>query len=564
MPTLDVNHLKIYNNKKTLLNKIKVNSVKNTKEAKKTLKKHFGGGGGGDEMSGGILGDITSRPFRKIYYRKKPLTCRICENSFFFKIDSSLSRSVVSNFFSVFAGVYELIKHPMKMFVCANCLTCKLVYPFTVWNRIKTQITEKKQDKRLLRNFGYKKYIKSANKDEEDSDDDDDEINVTLKKKEIEDREIKDENKKIIENSEKLIEKHEEKIKEIEKDEKDDKNEKSAPSSAEKHKGGIGLKSHTIVYLKYKHEKLTCSVCSFNIFYKIYMAFKPSKKDTMMYDTIYSLYGVNSLVSASSGSPSSAVGPIIYNKIEEGIVESLSQAVTCYVCAECYNSLMVYPSTLYSQHKQLIRSYTKFVNNIELKKKEIEKLNDLIQYPDDEPIAESYFTREKNMLRKMFKMKVKESPKEIDNDEHKYSKIEDPVEAKGGDADFGSYFNNIIKTVNNGTKRFNNDAKNNTKKKKKKTPINTEISNEYEDEIDRLDLPLKKIHYKTHNFYCEVCNHDEFYIASMSLQRSKTWQILCPRLILFNHPVNIYICNRCFNSIVRYNFSLLDYNPKLN
>ena len=562
MPTLDVNHLKIYSNEETLLNKIRVNSVKNKKAAKKTLKKHLGGGvddGTGGEMSGGILGDITSRPFSKIYYRKKTLTCRICENSFFFKIDSSLARSVVTNFFSVFAGVYELIKHPMKMFVCANCLTCKLVYPFTVWNRIKTQITEKKQDKKILRNFGYKKYIKSANKDEEDSEDDDDEINYTLKKKEIEEqqREKEKEAKSLIEDRVEEIEKHENKINELKKD-------NDTVAKKEKHKGGIGLKSHTIVYLKYKHEKLTCSVCSFNIFYKIYMTFKPSKKDTLMYDTIYSLYGVNSLVSVASGSPSSAAGPIIYNKIEEGIVESLSQAVTCYVCAECYNSLMVYPSTLYSQHKHLIRSYTKFVNNIDLKKKEIEKLNDLIKYPDDEPIAESYFTKEKNMLRKMFKMKVKEPPKEIENEEHKYSKIEDPVEAKGGDADFGSYFNNIIKTVNNGTKKFNNTPKNDTKKKKKKTPLNTEISNDYEDEIDRLDLPLKKIHYKTHNFYCEVCNHDEFYIASMSVQRSKTWQILCPRLILFNHPVNIYICNRCFNSIVRYNFSLLDYNPKLN
>ena len=502
---MDIKHLKIYHEKGKLLNHISVNSTRNKKRHKEL-------------KFGGVLYDLSSKPLKHIFYKRQRLTCHNCENTFFFKINSSLARSTVSNFFSIFAGIYELIKHPMKMYVCANCLTCKMIYPSTIWNRIGNVIWERGASKSILKELGYKKYIKKGSlpDDEYDSDEDDSDEDDNNSSKNNKKNDIKNKTSRIDSVSMPIFQ-----------------------------NGGIGLKSHTIVVLKYKHNTVKCPVCQFTLFYKLFMTFKPPKKDTMMYDLMYTLYGTNSLASSMTGS----IGTAIYNKIEEGIIESYSQPVTSYVCGECYNTLIVYPSTLHNQHKNLIKSYEKYKRNIKIKKNEMKKLNSLRNYPDNDPIVEEYLedSKEKYTLNKLFKQKDEKNK----NEEYKNKSV-------GGFLGFTSSIKNQTPINKPHFQPVVFEKMHNDTKKKSTNAINADSI------VDRLDFPLGKIKYKDYTFFCPICTNEDFYSVNMSIQRSKTWQILFPRFVLFNHPVIIYICNNCFCSTVRYNFSLLDYNPRYN
>lgn len=520
--------------------------INNILSAKTTRKTH--GGGGGAAAGGGITFDLTTYPLKTLFYYTKSIDCHICKNTLFFKINSSLARSVVANFFSVFSGTYKFVKHPMKMFVCAKCLACRFVYPLTLWNRIHTTIIEKRANKMELRDLNYQKYRKYRTRvEEQDSaidnmDDDYDEDADPEYKNTI----VKN-NKNYLTLS-KVVQTQNtngggggeaatpptENIEDV--------NTTATPTPTHNAMtstttGGVGIKSHTIVNLKFNHETILCPICNFGLYYKVFMTLKPAKKDVIAYDTIY---GMNSAANMVQSTPNVSAA-IAYNKIEEGIIESLSQALTTFVCAECYHTIMVYPSTFYGQYKAVIKSYRKYKENILNKKNEMAKLNELKRYQENaEPIQQKF----------------------------KYANIEEEL------------LKQIRKKQNSKTRKlfFRKDKNKELSKTKNKefleggaatvqAPVLNEsgqqtIQRNPELEVDVLDLPLKKIKYKSHNFICELCKNDKFYMVNMSIERSKTWQILLPRFVIFNHPIIICICNNCFKSMVRYNFFLLDYDPR--
>lgn len=88
------------------------------------------------------LGTIKDKKIKTLFYKNKQIACDICENTLFYKYDNSMNRSKQATLTYMILGSFQIVRHPIKTFVCRNCYFCKFVYPFTFYNRIKTKIKE--------------------------------------------------------------------------------------------------------------------------------------------------------------------------------------------------------------------------------------------------------------------------------------------------------------------------------------------------------------------------------------------------------------------------------------
>jgi len=100
-----------------------------------------------DEKKGGIFGFLTTKKQNKLNYPNvslnyngKNILCDVCQNDSFYKMDTSVDRSKTA---TIILGDYgDIVSHPLKMYVCINCLNCKFVYTSTRWNDLQDKIME--------------------------------------------------------------------------------------------------------------------------------------------------------------------------------------------------------------------------------------------------------------------------------------------------------------------------------------------------------------------------------------------------------------------------------------
>lgn len=83
-------------------------------------------------------------PEVSISYKNNRILCDVCNKDKFYKIDMSIPRSKVATGFAgiiLGEGISDLIDHPVKCYLCTNCLHCRFVYANTTWNGT-TQLIE--------------------------------------------------------------------------------------------------------------------------------------------------------------------------------------------------------------------------------------------------------------------------------------------------------------------------------------------------------------------------------------------------------------------------------------
>jgi hypothetical protein len=88
-------------------------------------------------------------PMMTLSYGGNSISCDVCKNNKYYKMDMSISRSKVASITSgiiLINGVTDIISHPVKCYLCTTCLNCRFVYATTTWNKLKTVIQETKVD----------------------------------------------------------------------------------------------------------------------------------------------------------------------------------------------------------------------------------------------------------------------------------------------------------------------------------------------------------------------------------------------------------------------------------
>ena len=86
-------------------------------------------------------------PMMTLSYGGNSISCDVCKNNKYYKMDMSISRSKVASITSgiiLINGVTDIISHPVKCYLCTTCLNCRFVYATTTWNKLKTVIEETK------------------------------------------------------------------------------------------------------------------------------------------------------------------------------------------------------------------------------------------------------------------------------------------------------------------------------------------------------------------------------------------------------------------------------------
>lgn len=86
-------------------------------------------------------------PMMTLSYSGNSISCDVCKNNKYYKMDMSISRSKVASITSgivLINGVTDIISHPVKCYLCTTCLNCRFVYATTTWNKLKTVIEETK------------------------------------------------------------------------------------------------------------------------------------------------------------------------------------------------------------------------------------------------------------------------------------------------------------------------------------------------------------------------------------------------------------------------------------
>lgn len=97
------------------------------------------------QIGTGIFNKTSSfnYPMFQLAYDNKIISCEICTNNKFHKIDTSVERSKTAVILSdIFLGddSNQIISHPLTMYKCSNCHNCKFFYAPTTWNGLKSPI----------------------------------------------------------------------------------------------------------------------------------------------------------------------------------------------------------------------------------------------------------------------------------------------------------------------------------------------------------------------------------------------------------------------------------------
>ena len=104
----------------------------------------------GDEKKGAGIFDIFTKnpqpnklnyPNVSLNYNGKSVLCEVCQNNSFYKMNTSIDRSKTASIILSDLGG-DVVSHPVKMYVCINCLNSKFVYTATSWNQLRDKIIE--------------------------------------------------------------------------------------------------------------------------------------------------------------------------------------------------------------------------------------------------------------------------------------------------------------------------------------------------------------------------------------------------------------------------------------
>ena len=82
-------------------------------------------------------------PNVSISYNNKVISCETCGTLVFYKIDISVNRSKTASLGAdILFGSDNGLDHPLRMYTCIECNTCKTVYAPTMWNGLTASVIE--------------------------------------------------------------------------------------------------------------------------------------------------------------------------------------------------------------------------------------------------------------------------------------------------------------------------------------------------------------------------------------------------------------------------------------
>jgi hypothetical protein len=84
-------------------------------------------------------------PRVNLKYNGNPIRCEVCSTDAFFKVDISVDRSKTATLLTdavLDEQWNQVLSHPLRMYVCTQCLWCKQMYAPTSWNGLNQTIVE--------------------------------------------------------------------------------------------------------------------------------------------------------------------------------------------------------------------------------------------------------------------------------------------------------------------------------------------------------------------------------------------------------------------------------------
>ena len=458
---------------------------------------------------------LRTRPLRTLKLNDKHVECSLCKNNIFHKVNAVMRRSNFTGSHALSSLAKTLIGHPFKLFVCANCYVCKMFYSKTLWNRISTQIMEKKEDKKILNKFNKTLEVDDAKIDvskikggeitqpiqsspiqssqkfdfsTENYNNIKKYINVDINNNNI-NKNITDDDINNINSNNTLNSEEKEQIMKLINDRIDN------PTS-----GGIGIKSNTIVTMKVNKQFVNCNECDFQLYYYTPFSLQVDKTTGKLIDLLNFFInnsnnssGLTKVINLMSGGKYT---PTPYYEIHN---------CDMYVCGNCYNCRLV-NSSFRPEHEDVIYRIKHTKNEFNILKKDYDKKHN--------------------------KLKKTELKDKIITDKTIIKNIQNKIEAKD------------VKELEKQEKDKKNEFK----------PVSGE-------ELTPIDEKSAKIIFERKTYKCSICEDTDFFETKTTIKRSKVFNVIGSTQYYFAHPAALYTCKTCLNGVFKYNF--LDFpDPK--
>ena len=87
-------------------------------------------------------------PQLSLALNNKLVSCHTCGGTIYYKLNVSVERSKTATlatdwlFGDAGQDIINAVSHPMRCYVCTQCITCKFLYAPTTWNQLTTPIQE--------------------------------------------------------------------------------------------------------------------------------------------------------------------------------------------------------------------------------------------------------------------------------------------------------------------------------------------------------------------------------------------------------------------------------------